>query len=315
MASDVVDPRVASQVKDVPQYLVPPIIAKALIKIQKELAPMVKTSDNDAFASKYVPLDEVTRKAHELLSQHKIAVMQPMVTDDQGHAALETILIYEDGRSFSRTTKLAMKNVDPQSHGSAVTYTRRYALMAMIGLTAKDEDDDGNKATGVVVPVGPAQRERIHSLLTHLKFTPEQKAAEIFKIKTHDHAALAITNFEKLVSMKVRDNESKANATKIEVGGGDGSEEGGEVSEVPQTSEEGFRRRLKALRLAGSTYEKKVILAATKAPFLARVMDKPDRIEALDNFLKALESGVHQLEAEFYAPRTDETVLVNENVA
>lgn len=303
--------------REAPAYLVPPIIAKALISIQRELQPMTKSASNSAFNSKYVPLEEVTKLAHELLSAKKIGVIQSPITDTDGHAALETILVYEDGRSFSRTTKLAMSKVDPQAHGSAITYTRRYALMAMVGLTAFGEDDDGNKATGVVVPVSDEDKDRIGSLLTHLKFTPEQKAAELFKIKTHDHALLAITNFERLVSMKVRDNEAKANATEAESAAtkiqvGTGAIESTE--ELDMTSEAGFKRRLKALKLAGPTYEKKVIAVATKVPFLSKVMEKSDRVEALDNFLKALESGVHRLEAEFYAP-SDENIIVEENVA
>ncbi|MEU2203562.1 ERF family protein [Microbacterium oleivorans] len=300
--------------------LIPTTIAKALIKIQKTLEPMKKSAANDAFGSSYVPLEEVTKKAHELLSAEGIGVIQSPITDETGHAALETILFTGSGQSFSRTTKLAMNKVDPQAHGSAITYTRRYALMAILGLTGVGEDDDGNKATGVVVPVSQEQKDRIKSLAMTLKHPPKQIEQQLFSVKTYDHAALAITNLEKLVSMRVRDNESKANAaeaeaesagTKIAVGTG---EIEAPLGEVGPRSELGFKQRLKDLKLAGPTYEKKVIATATRAPFLSKVMEKPDRIEALDNFLKALESGVHRLEAEFYAPQT-ENVIVDEKVA
>lgn len=315
MANLGIDEEKAAKVATAP-VLIPTTIAKAIIEIQKTLKPMLKTAENDAFGSSYVPLEEVTERAHEMLSARGIGVIQPPTTDEYGHAALETILFTGSGQSFSRTTKLALSKVDPQAHGSAITYTRRYALMATLGLTGKGEDDDGNKAAGVFPPIKKEQRDELDSLMIHLKYTPEQRAAEIFKVKTYDHAQLALTNFRKLASMRVRDDESKANATKIEVGTAE-VEGGDETSpaEVDPRSEEGFRRRLKALRLAGPTYEKKVIHVATGAPFLTRVMDKPDRIEALDVFLTALESGVRQLEAEFYAPRTDENVIVDEHVA
>lgn len=296
--------------------VIPVTIARALIEIQKTLKPMLKTAENDAFGSSYVPLEEVTEKAHEMLASRGIGVSQPPTTDAYGHAALETILFTGSGQSFSRTTKLALSKVDPQAHGSAITYTRRYALMATLGLTGKGEDDDGNKAAGVFPPVKKEQKEELDSLMIHLKYTPEQRAAEIFKVKTYDHAQLALTNFRKLASMRVRDDESKANATKIEVGTDDADDgKSDEPANVDPRSEGGFKRRLKSLRLAGPTYEKKVIHMATGAPFLARVMDKPERIEALDVFLTALESGVRKLEAEFYAPRLDENIIVDENVA
>lgn len=310
MADSVVEAQ--ERPKAQPSYLVPPIIAKALIAVQKELEPMVKSSDNEAFGSKYVPLDEVTKKAHELLSRHKIAVIQSPVTDEQGHAALETILVYEDGRTFSRTTKLAMNKVDPQAHGSAITYTRRYALMAMIGLTAKDEDDDGNSATGVHAPVTQEQIDEIKMLLSLIPWPKEEIARAVFALKTRDAATLAIAKYRDLVAQKTRDEESKANAMKIEVGTGGESDDSG--SEVEPTSLEGFRRRIKALKLTSPSYENKVINIAAGVPFLEKVMDKQERIQGLDTFLKALESGVQRLEAEFYAP-TDEPIVVDEKVA
>lgn len=317
MASDVLDAKDEGRKAPVP--LIPVSIAKALIDIQKDLKPMAKSATNSAFASSYVPLEEVTMKAHELLSKRGIGVMQSPITDGQGHAALETTLFTGSGQSLTRTTKLAMNKVDPQSHGSAITYTRRYALMAMLGLTGEGEDDDANKATGVVVPVSEEQKSRIKSLSVALKYHPKQVEQQLLDVKTHDHAALAIVNLEKNISMRVRDDESKANAAEAEaeharrimVGTDEVESAGGEVDPI---SSAGFQQRLKALKLAGPTYEKKVIAAATKAPFLSKVMEKQDRIESLDNFLKALESGVHRLEAEFYAP-SKENIVVDEKVA
>lgn len=291
--------------------LIPTTIAKAIIAIQKELKPMVKSADNDAFNSSYVPLEEVTEKAHELLARRGIGVTQPMVTDDQGHAALETMLFTGAGQAFSRTTKLALIKVDPQSHGSAVTYTRRYALMSILGLTGKGDDDDGNKATGVFVQITTEQIDRIKTMLKHLKWPEKQIAAEVFNLKSRDAAALAITNYEKIVAQTVRDNESKANAIKIEVGGVNHE---GEDVELDPLSEMGFKQRLRLLKLTSPSYENKVILMATNVPFLKKVMQKQERIQGLDTFLKALESGVQTLEPEFYAP-TDEPITVDVAIA
>lgn len=291
--------------------LIPTTIAQAIIDIQKTLEPMKKSADNAAYSSKYVPLEEVTKKAHELLSKHKIGVIQSPVTDEQGHAALETILFTGSGQSFSRTTKLAMNKVDPQAHGSAITYTRRYALMAILGLTGLGEDDDGNEASGAIAPVTEDQIREIKMLLSLIPWPKEDIAKAVFALKSRDAAALAIVKYQKLISQKARDEESKANATKIEVGTGAIEEPAGEVEPL---SEKDFKRRLKALGLRDSTYEKKVIHAATTAPFLSKVMDNPERIEKLDAFLKMYESGLQRFEADWYAPTT-ENILVDEKVA
>jgi hypothetical protein len=296
---------------EAPVYLVPPIIAKALIKIQAELEPMAKSSDNEAFSSKYVPLDEVMQKAHSLLSSYKIAVIQSPVTDAQGHAALETILVHESGKSFSRTTKLAMNKVDPQAHGSAITYTRRYALMAIVGLTAKDEDDDANDATGVAVPVSKEQKEELDNMMIHLKYSPKERAAEIFKIKTSDHAKLAITNYRKLVSMKVRDDESKANASKIEVSGVEAGND--TATPLDPLSPDALMARIRKLGLRDAAAENKFINRVVGKPFMKNIKEQDDFV-ALERGITLIETGVHALPSEFYPP-AKEPHVVEEDVA
>jgi len=59
---------------------------------------------------------------------------------------IETILIHTSGETLSGGLLHvpASKN-DPQGYGSALTYARRYSLMATCGIAA--EDDDGNAAS------------------------------------------------------------------------------------------------------------------------------------------------------------------------
>lgn len=281
-----------------PAYLVPPVIAKALISIQAELEPLIKTAENSAYSSTYVPLDQVMQKALKLLSSKKIAVVQPMVTDDKGHAALETILVHESGKSFSRTTKLAMREVDPQKHGSAVTYTRRYALMTMIGLTAKDDDDDGNGASGALVPVTEDQIAEIKMLLSHLKWPRKSIAAAVFSLKTRDAAALAILNYQKMISEKVRDEESKANATEIEVATDEGT------VESDASPQEALQARINKLGLRDKAAENKFVFSITGRPFLSKVTTS-EQLQELERAITLLETGKHTLPADFYAPTTE----------
>jgi hypothetical protein len=290
---------------------IPATIAKALIKIQKKLDPLKRTATNDEYKSGYVPLEEVTVMAHRLLSAEGVGVTQSPVTDSEGHSALETTLFTGSGLAYTRTTKLALSKADPQGHASAITYMRRYALMAIIGLTSEGEDDDGNKAAGVVLKPTDEQIDRIKSLLTNLRYPKEQIAADIYKIKTRDHAALAIVNYEKIVAMRVREIESKTEATAIEV---HGTEDPAAKRVEDDSSPVGtLSARIKALRLASPSYENKVVKSATGKPFMANVKT-PEDFKKLDEYLAALEKGTYHLPAEFYAPR-DEEIIVDEPVA
>lgn len=122
-------------------------IGKALVALQGELTPVGKSASNPFFKSKYAPLDEVMATIQPLLAKHKLMVAQLMDNID-GQPALTTIVIHESGESLKATSPLLLTKNDPQAHGSAVTYARRYGIMSALGIVA-DEDDDGNRASPV----------------------------------------------------------------------------------------------------------------------------------------------------------------------
>lgn len=121
---------------------------EAFIELQKELPKLDKKADNPFFKSKYVPLEEVIGKILPLLNKHGFGLMQA-VNQSNGTPVLDTSLIYQYGATtplLQSSMPLMLKSEDPQAQGSAITYARRYALMALLGLVG-DEDDDGNRAS------------------------------------------------------------------------------------------------------------------------------------------------------------------------
>lgn len=291
------------------KYQVMPVeIARALVAIQKTLKPMVKSEVNDEYDSGYVPLDQVTDKAMELLNKHDIAVSQPVTTTESDHLGLETILVHESGVGISRSTRMALAKPTPQGHGSAITYTRRYALMGMLGLTAKDEDDDGNTGSGVDVKASEEQIEELKGMLRHLKWPAKDIAKEVWRARTRDQAAIMIDNYRKIISQRVADIEGAKAALAVEKG-----TDGIEPSEEDATPQATLMARIKALKLATKGHENKLINRATGKPFISKVKTEED-LKALDRMITALETGEVALPAEFYAPR-GEPIVVNEDVA
>jgi ribosome-binding ATPase YchF (GTP1/OBG family) len=59
---------------------------------------------------------------------------------------LETIILHTSGQWISERFYMKPSKSDPQAYGSVITYQRRYALSAILGLNT-DEDDDGNRAS------------------------------------------------------------------------------------------------------------------------------------------------------------------------
>lgn len=119
-------------------------IAPALVRVQAEIKVAKKGKENPFFKSKYADLGAVWEACHEALTKNGIAVIQPTAFRDGVHL-LQTILLHESGQSILGEYHLRPVKDDPQGMGSAVTYARRYALAAMIGII--QEDDDGRIAS------------------------------------------------------------------------------------------------------------------------------------------------------------------------
>ena len=119
-------------------------IATALAKAQTNMGKALKQANNPHFRSKYADLGNVMDACLPALNEAGIALIQPTGEDEHGRF-VETILIHgESGESLTCRVPLIVSKNDMQGYGSAVTYARRYGLMAMAGIAP--EDDDGNAA-------------------------------------------------------------------------------------------------------------------------------------------------------------------------
>lgn len=119
-------------------------VSAALVKAQKEFGPALKSSSNPHFKSRYADLAACVEAVIDALNANGIALIQKQ-HPHEGGVAVETIFIHESGESLSAgTLTVPASKQDPQGYGSALTYARRYSLMAACGIAP--EDDDGNAA-------------------------------------------------------------------------------------------------------------------------------------------------------------------------
>ncbi|MFF6951802.1 ERF family protein [Streptomyces iakyrus] len=284
----------SSGVEQTQDLMVPAVIAKAIVDVQKRLKPLVKTATNDEYDSSYTPLDVVTEVAHSLLARrHKIAVMQPIVTCADGSAGLKTMLVHESGVGYAEVTPLAMSKAEAQAKGSSITYERRYDLMSMLGFTAKGEDDDGNKASGIFLKPTDEQIARIKSLCQAMNYARDQVASRLWTIKTRDHATLTIIKLEKLVSERARDIEARDRALEVE----STVTTDIEVSESDSPSDQ-IQQRINALGLAGKKEHNAFVHSFTGKPFLVKCDDAD--LEELRKTLDLVESGKFSLPKSWY---------------
>jgi hypothetical protein len=121
------------------------LIAAALVKAQAAFGPALKTSTNPHFRSRYADLSACVEAVIDALNANGIALLQRTHPCETG-VIIETVFLHSSGESWSSGTLHvpAAKN-DAQGYGSALTYARRYSLMAACGIAP--EDDDGNAAS------------------------------------------------------------------------------------------------------------------------------------------------------------------------
>lgn len=125
-------------------------LATALSKAQGELIPAPMDSDNPHYRSRFASLASVVSTARPVLSKHGLSVTQ-MVTHVGEKPALVTRLMHLSGQWVESTMLLSVTQAGMQPLGSAITYAKRYAFSAMVGIVAED-DDDGNSADGKSSP-------------------------------------------------------------------------------------------------------------------------------------------------------------------
>jgi hypothetical protein len=120
-------------------------VASALVKAQKEFGPALKSSSNPHFRSKYADLSACVEAVIEGLNNNGIALTQRVSPSENG-VTVETVFIHESGEVINcGQLHVPASKHDAQGYGSALTYARRYSLMAACGIAP--EDDDGNAAS------------------------------------------------------------------------------------------------------------------------------------------------------------------------
>ena len=172
-------------------------LAKSLAIAQGAMKHAAKDSTNPHFKSRYADLASVVEAVREPLSKNGLSYSQLCNFSETGDLVVETILMHESGEFVSGSLNMPVPQKTPQGIGSAMTYSRRYSLMAIVGL-APDEDDDGNAASAGAktdnkkepkketpkVELSDAQKHLLNELGEYFSGDREQMEAALYE---HSH--------------------------------------------------------------------------------------------------------------------------------
>lgn len=134
-------------------------VAAALSRAKLNYLPLVRNKCSH-FAKKnqkgerepdYADLAQCHRASETALANEELSVVQLMSHDTDGTLQLITQLIHGSGQWIESTVPLAAGAKDPQRLSAAVTYARRMAYCALVGLAADDDDDGEQAQTGALL--------------------------------------------------------------------------------------------------------------------------------------------------------------------
>lgn len=161
-------------------------LVAALIKFQQSV-PTIHDNDN-SYHGGFANLPGVLSTIGPKLRENGLAVSQ-LPEEINGQPGLRTTLLHTSGQSLSAVTPLAVnagKN-GTQEWGKAMTYSRRYALQAVLGLCVGIEDNDADmdpeptRTRRIEPKAKPASAKAAPAVKTNL--TPADKQACIGMVK------------------------------------------------------------------------------------------------------------------------------------
>jgi hypothetical protein len=139
-------------------------LADALSKAQGAMKPANRDKTNPFFKSKYADLASVWEAIRKPLADNGLAITQAITETTAASITVETRLLHASGEYITSVMSMPTGKGDIQALGSAISYGRRYALSALVGVVS-DEEDDGEAAKGAPV--------------AHAVFTPTGTAVSV----------------------------------------------------------------------------------------------------------------------------------------
>lgn len=113
--------------------------------IDRDREVTVETQRGSNYSYKYATLANVIEQTRSVLAKHNWAFAQE-VRAENGSVEVVTRFYHTSGQELPFGPLRLPAGSNPQQAGSAITYARRYALTAALGLATEDDDDGASAA-------------------------------------------------------------------------------------------------------------------------------------------------------------------------
>lgn len=168
-------------------------LALALSKFQGEVKNVI--ANKKGYGYMYADLAQVLDVTRPLCAKHELAVTQLCSTDEKGGVTVETVLLHSSGEWLTTTIAVPVsvsKGLSAaQGVGVCITYGRRYALCALLGVAQEDEDTDAAL---------PKDKEEPVATVADVATTPQDKMTGKLKSSLGNPNELPVQRLRKLIT-------------------------------------------------------------------------------------------------------------------
>ena len=133
-------------------------LAAALVAASAELTGVNKTREasiptksGGSYAYRYAALEDVLDTVRPVLAKHGLTITQTAHNQNSDYLKISTSILHRSGQYIVFEPLELPNGRTAQEIGSAITYGRRYHLLACLGLAASDDDDGAAAAPRVAI--------------------------------------------------------------------------------------------------------------------------------------------------------------------
>ena len=188
-------------------------IAAALSKLQAENKGAEMEAVNPFFKSKYSNLKDVWDSIRESVGKNGLAILQDVTTKDIC-VSVTTLVTHSSGQWIEfGPLEVPFAKKDAQAVGSAISYAKRYALSAAVGVVSGIEDDDGNEAMPKhATPVKPLiSQEQMELLIGIIGSDEEYRETLLTFYKIKSLAEIEASKYQAVLKSAQKRAENRKN--------------------------------------------------------------------------------------------------------
>jgi len=169
----------------------------ALSKAQGEFPSIGYNKENPYFKNKYTDLDSIVKAIRPALNKNGLSITHQTIITKEGMTVLRSRVRHNSGQWIETRARIIPTKSDPQSYASALTYMKRYSLMALINVTTSDDisDDDAERNMYTL------RDTKAKGVALNTKYNPKDQASDVITKEQLEELEYELGEYDDIAEM------------------------------------------------------------------------------------------------------------------